>query len=304
MYMYEKFINFESCMKNYLIVSNEELNEIIEHPPHKNIDFFGEKSYRFSNIGSVMEQYYKYYEYEYYGEDEFEKREIDYKTYDPKKGHKLCFDIDKFLNDIDPSLIKRNMIDVIDKYRALYLDLFEKSLLKLKNDLQIGLFINEQLDYIQKSIDFIISNDFNKLQKMYLELLHKSIEYTYNFLKSKYAKYINTYLTNVSPKNEIEKFILPDELERFSKMEFFLIENGFITYQGGLLKWNGKKTELVKFGLGLEDKRIKRPTKKTPNLIRFLEEIYNIDTGDLKKPSKYEKYRNSSFMEQFPEELK
>jgi hypothetical protein len=86
--------------------------------------------------------------------------------------------------------------------------------------------------------------------------------------------------------------LIHNKLDCFLTLETELIERDFIIKSGDTLQWSSKKgfkIKLVSFCRLLEYHKYINKFVDIKRVIDFLEKRYNIEIGDQKKPSKYDK---------------
>ena len=89
--------------------------------------------------------------------------------------------------------------------------------------------------------------------------------------------------------NGLNKYFFDDDIEKFKEMESRLKDSGMLKRIGRQSIWQGKKVQLVDLCRALKEQPIVRLRIEISRLIKFMEERYQVNTGDQSKPSKYNK---------------
>ncbi|MBZ9788198.1 hypothetical protein LB456_12080 [Psychroflexus sp. CAK57W] len=281
---------------NYLKSSVKELdNEIIFDPTES---VFTNPSLPLTS--DTISKCWKIYRYESSDGDDYEKIYISASEYNPKTDKK-SFNYKKLNKIITITDLKLDLQNRVIELQEHYLSQISNILLHQSTDLQIKHELNHITEDIRKAITKLEDLETNKAQTVLKELLLRS----YKEALEKINSYYPNYLPKISKPflsiedEKLNEFIYSDDLKKFKQLELNLISSSWVEVKGGLLFWKKNKNKLVDLGRFLKEKKILRENKLVPKFIRFLEERYNIDTGDQAKPNKYEKRKLKSYDYEF-----
>lgn len=222
------------------------------------------------------------YELDNFGED-FEKTIISIDEYKPKK-HYAKFRFSKLEKTLDIKHFKTDIEEIAYLSQKKYIEDLKKSILNANTEFKIKTLLLSKIENIEASINLLTTLKLNKIQgivrSIYLENYHKTLIHI-NHEYENYLPQINN--------NELNEVIKRAKIKDFLSLERQLTSKGFLNKLGNTLYWQQEKIKMVSFCRLIKHHEYVHEYIEVKNLIDFFEKKYNINTGDQRKPSKYEK---------------
>lgn len=265
----------------FLKTTIEEINKYFEPLPKDS--FFYEE---LSESKKIIHKAIKYYKVEYCNKEVFEKIPITFSEYNSQdKTHFSKWNLNYLKENLILSDLKKEIIQDAENTKEKFIHKLDEKLLNLFTDLQIKNELNELIEQINDSISSLEKLTANKYQKIIINTFIESYKLTLIYLNTKYEK----YLPQIDKQHILRKLFIHNKIDTFLTLETQLIERNFISKSGIKLNWIENKIKMVSFCRLLKSHNYTKEFISVERIINFLEERYNINTGDQAKPSKYSK---------------